>query len=253
MAKECKSCGNYYEGDYCDKCGYGKKPTSSKAAKKYKKATKPERFQTPEEKALYQKWAQEGKKPPKRDPNAGIKTLIIVAIVVIGGIFGVLYSTGAIFSSSKTEVITNYFNSITEGDFDKFVKCYPSQIKNDYEDDRSSAGLSKSDYMQKLYGDFKETYGDDYKIDVEFGRETKLDAEDYDMTEYKEQYGSAPTISEAYEIVVNVTFKGSVSTEDAKLYINVAKTSGSWKIFNITEDNGILEASSGESTGSTAE
>ena len=28
MSKLCKSCGNYYEGDHCDKCGYVPVPES---------------------------------------------------------------------------------------------------------------------------------------------------------------------------------------------------------------------------------
>lgn len=46
MSKLCKSCGNYYEGDHCDKCGYGDPNLKTHAADKYKKPTKPERFRT---------------------------------------------------------------------------------------------------------------------------------------------------------------------------------------------------------------
>lgn len=53
MSKLCKSCGNYYEGDHCDKCGYGDPNLKTHAADKYKKPTKPERFRTEEEKELY--------------------------------------------------------------------------------------------------------------------------------------------------------------------------------------------------------
>lgn len=49
MSKICRSCGSYYEGSYCTKCGYGKE-VKSKSLAKYKKATKPERFMTDEEK-----------------------------------------------------------------------------------------------------------------------------------------------------------------------------------------------------------
>ena len=89
MSKLCKSCGNYYEGDHCDKCGYGDPNLKTHAADKYKKPTKPERFRTEEEKELYAEWEKEKKEDTeiKRhyDPNAGKKTLAIVAVVVIGG------------------------------------------------------------------------------------------------------------------------------------------------------------------------
>lgn len=75
------------------------------------KPTKPERFRTEEEKELYAEWEKEKKEDTeiKRhyDPNAGKKTLAIVAVVVIGVIVAVLYKSGVIFSSTKTEVIEN--------------------------------------------------------------------------------------------------------------------------------------------------
>ena len=96
--------------------------------------------------------------------------------------------------------------------------------------------------------DFIESYGSDYTIDVSFGRETKLKESEYDLSEYKSFYGSAPNVSEAYEIVTNVTFKGSKGSEDAKLYIYVGKCSGKWCIFNITQDNGIVDEDTGLKT-----
>ena len=103
MSKLCKSCGNYYEGDHCDKCGYGDPNLKTHAADKYKKPTKPERFRTEEEKELYAEWEKEKKEDTeiKRhyDPNAGKKTLAIVAVVVIGVIVAVLYKSGVIFNS----------------------------------------------------------------------------------------------------------------------------------------------------------
>ena len=238
MSKLCKSCGNYYEGDHCDKCGYGDPNLKTHAADKYKKPTKPERFRTEEEKELYSEWEKEKKEDTeiKRhyDPNAGKKTLAIVAVVVIGVIVAVLYKSGVIFSSTKTDVIEKYFKSIQTSDFDSFVECFPKEMKNEYEQQRTEGGYGKEQVMKEvLYGDFIESYGADYTIDVSFGRETKLKESEYDLSEYKSFYGSAPNVSEAYEIVTNVTFKGSKGSEDAKLYIYVGKCSGKWCIKSI--------------------
>ena len=185
MSKLCKSCGNYYEGDHCDKCGYGDPNLKTHAADKYKKPTKPERFRTEEEKELYAEWEKEKKEDTeiKRhyDPNAGKKTLAIVAVVVIGVIVAVLYKSGVIFSSTKTEVIEKYFKSIQTSDFDSFVECFPKEMKNEYEQQRTEGGYGKEQVMKEvLYGDFIESYGSDYTIDVSFGRETKLKESEYD-------------------------------------------------------------------------
>ena len=53
MSRICKSCGKYFDGDYCNHCGYGKKDIKTKAAEKYKKNTTPVRFMTDEEKKKY--------------------------------------------------------------------------------------------------------------------------------------------------------------------------------------------------------
>ena len=55
MGKTCKSCGHYYSGEYCDKCGYGKPAKVAESVKKYRKAArkKPLRMQTEEDKKLF--------------------------------------------------------------------------------------------------------------------------------------------------------------------------------------------------------
>ena len=250
MSKLCKSCGNYYDGDYCDKCGYGNPNLKTKAADKYKKPTTPERFRTEEQKEQYAKWAEEerekkgdAERAKPKNSKAAVQMLIVVAVVVVGVIVGVLIKTGAIFSSSQKDVVSDYFTAVQQGDFDKFVKCFPDEMKNDYIKERKELGYSEEDYMNALYGSFKESYGDDYTIDLDFGKSTKLEKGDYDMSEYKNKFGTVPSISEAYEMVVNVNFKGSKDSETAKLYMYVGKCSGKWKIFNITQDNGIIDKS----------
>lgn len=242
MSKLCKSCGQYYDGDFCDKCGYGNPELKTKAADKYKKPSKPKKFRTEEDQKLYEQWEKE-KRDKRTASNSNVKFLIIVAVVVVGVIFAVLIKTGAIFSRDKKDVIKNYFEAVQSGDFNEFVKCFPKEIKNSYLTDLKESGYSEEEYMKEYNKDFKESYGDDYKISVKFGKETKLDKDDYDMSEYKKAYGSAPNISEAYEIVVYTTFKGSKGSEDAKLYLYVGKCSGGWKIFNLTQDNGIIDKS----------
>ena len=246
MAKVCKSCGEMYSGKYCDKCGYGDpKLKNSKAAVKYKKATKPERFRSEDDKAVYAKWEKERLEARKQrrnfDKNAGVKTLIITAVVFVAVVVVVLWRSGVIFKSDKRDVVKQYFASIQNSDFDKFIDCFPSDMKDEYEQQRKEGGYSKEDVMKKvLYSSFIEQYGEGYTISVKFGKETKLEKDDYDLEEYKKAYGRKPNISEAYELVVNVTFSGTKDTQEAKLYIYVGRVGPSWKIFGMTEDSGML-------------
>lgn len=243
MAKICKSCGNYYSGDYCDKCGYGKPTGIPESVKKYRKAAKrkPERMQTAEDKKLYAKWAKEERAQAAEknvDPKARQHFLIVVIIAAVIVVFLALYRSGAILSNTKEEVVEQYFNSIAQGDYDKFVKCFPTEIRRDYDSDRHDSGLSKEDYMKALYQDFTDAYGAGYSISLQFGNVTELEVGDYDMEGYKAQYGSAPRLNEVCEMVVNVEFRGLNGSEDAKLYIYVGRTGGYWHIFGMTEDMG---------------
>ncbi|MBQ8966295.1 hypothetical protein [Ruminococcus sp.] len=243
MGKVCKSCGHYYSGDYCDKCGYGKPEKVSAAAKKYRRAAKrkPERMQTEEDKKLYAKWAKEEKAEAaerRKDPKARQHFLIVVALATAIVVFIALYQSGAIFSNTREEVVEQYFNSISHGDFDKFVHCLPKEIKRDYESDRLDSGLSKEEYMKALYQDFTDKYGAGYSIIITYGNENQLDTADYNMEGYKAQYGTAPNLREVYEMVVNVEFRGTKATEQAKLYLYLGRTSGYWKIYGMTEDVG---------------
>ena len=247
MGKICKSCGNYYSGEYCDKCGYGKPAGVAESVKKYRKAArnKPPRMQTEEDKKLYAKWAKEEKQEQltkRTDPKAKLHFLIVVVIAAMIVTGFALYKSGAVFSNTKEDIIEQYFSSISHSDFDKFVKCFPKEIKREYEDDRQASGLGKEEYMKALYGEFTESYGEGYSINVKFGDTTPLSAEDYDMSAYKEQHGSAPKLSEVCEVVTNVEFRGTKGSQTSKLYIYVGRTNGYWHIFGMDEDMGSINA-----------
>ena len=168
MSKICKSCGSYYDGDYCTKCGYGKK-IKSKALEKYKKTTKPVRFMTEQEKKeFYDRQRQKYKQAQAKriDPHARRNTLIIIAVVAVIVIGAVLIQNGLLFSREKTDVINQYFTSISQRDFDNFVKCFPSEMKDEYEDERAMLGYEKEEYMQVFLEEFTEEYGEGFTISV---------------------------------------------------------------------------------------
>lgn len=240
MSKICKSCGNYYEGDYCTKCGYGNKNLKVKAAEKYKKATKPERFMTDQEKkeyyALQQKKNQE--KTAKSKEKSHKNLLIFVSIVAIAVIIIGLISSGVFSKEEKTDVIYDYFNAINERDFNAFIDCFPSEIKKDYKNDRETLDYSKTEYMDKFAEEFENEYGSGFSINVTCGKEKLL--ENYSMTDYEAQYGSVPNISEVYIVSVIVEITGPEKTEESHMECYVGSVNGSWKLFNISEVAGTI-------------
>lgn len=245
MSKICKSCGNYYDGDYCTKCGYGKPDVRSKSLEKLKKQAmrKPERFMTDEEKKeLYSQRAAKQKANTERtaDPNARRNMLIIVAIVAVCVVFGVLISNGLLFKTEKTDVIKQYFSALSSRNYDDFVKCFPKEIKNLYEDDRKTLGLDKSAYMDEFLKDFETEYGSGFSAAVSCGKEQQLTGSEIDLSDYKAQYGSAPSVSEAYIVTCEVTFSGSKKSETLQYECYVGKVSGRWKLFNVQYNAGTI-------------
>ncbi|MBR6872767.1 MAG: hypothetical protein IKN17_04565 [Ruminococcus sp.] len=253
MAKICKSCGSYYKGSYCEKCGYGKEDTSSKVLEKYKKATpkKPVRFMTEEEKSAAK--TKKAEKPMTRrvDPNARRNLLIAAAVVTVGVIIYVLISRGILFSNKKEDVIEQYFKALDSGDFDEFTDTLPGEIKEVYNKERSELGLSGEDYMKRFKEPLAEVYGSGFKISLEIGREEKLDRENdsevFDLKAYNEHYGSAPTVSEVYIVYCSVTYSGSLGSDTVEYECYIAKTGWKWKIFNMEFNPGTVTAEDGAS------
>ena len=248
MAKICKSCGSYYKGSYCDKCGYGKPETKSKVLEKYKKATpkKPVRFMTEEEKAAVRITPKADAAVRRSDPNARRNLLIAVVVVTLGVIVFVLIDRGLLFSNKKEDVISQYYTALENNDFDKFIDTMPSEIKDVYKNERSELGLSGEDYMRRFKEPLREVYGDGLTVSFSIGREEQLDKEKdaavFDLTAYKEHYGSAPSVSEIYIVHIEVTYSGSISTETVQYDCYIAKTGWKWKIFNMEFDPGIVKA-----------
>lgn len=243
MAKTCKSCGKEYKGEYCEHCGYGNPDLKTKAADKYKKSTTPVRFMTAEQKAEYyaelKKQQQErlagGK---KRDPKM-VRLLIVLAIAALLIIFGTLFGTGVIgFNEKNTDVVDKYFTAVNERDFDKYVSCFPKEMRKDYENDLKETGYSEKEYMEEFNSDFSEQFGSDFKIGYDILKVETIT--DYSLDGYKQAYGTTPNISEACLVITEVTFKGSQGEETYRMNCYVGKVGRHWKLFNMEYDAGII-------------
>ncbi|MBR6046314.1 MAG: hypothetical protein IKP47_11835 [Ruminococcus sp.] len=243
--KICRSCGQYYKGEYCDKCGYGKPEVKSKELEKLKKKTpkKPVRFMTPEE---IQAAGKEKKQAAvrKQDPNARRNFLIVIALVSVGIIIWVLISKGLLFTNNRDDVIKQYFTALDTNNFDKFVDTLPSEIKDAYKDEKKQMGLGGEDYMLSFKKDLTEVYGAGLSIKVELGSEEQIDKGEIteDLSGYKAAYGSAPSVSEAYIVNCEVTYSGQNKSETVEYDCYIGKVGWKWKIFNMEFKPGIAQA-----------
>lgn len=230
MSRECKSCGRYFNGDKCDNCGWEPK-SGTIIMNEGSTEERAESLQSHSEDIVSERHS---------DPNAGKNFLLTVAAAAVVLVVFALWKSGAIFSNTREEVVTQYFKAISEGDYDSFVKCFPKEIKADYEHDRVESGLDKKAYMQGLYGDMYSAYGSKFTIKAIITSEEKLDKSEYDMTAYTEQYGTSPELDEVYEVVTDVEFSGELSSDKALLCLYVAHSGGRWRIFGMTEDMGLM-------------
>ena len=244
MAKTCKSCGAFYSGEYCDKCGYGKPDVKSKSLEKLKKQArrKPDRFMSAEEKQ--KAYAAERREREKRrqsgaraaaDPNGRRNLLIAVAVVTVIVVLYALISGGVIFNGSKNDVIEQYFRALDENDFDKFTKAVAPEIEDIYKKERSDLGLGKEEYMKRFKQDLEAYYGTGLTISVSIGREEELDKEDFDemLAGYKEAYGSNPRLREAYVVYCEVTYSGSERTETVQYEVYAGRRFLKWRLYNV--------------------
>ena len=244
MAKTCKSCGAFYSGEYCDKCGYGKPDVKSKSLEKLKKQArrKPDRFMSAEEKQKV--YAAERREREKRrqsgaraaaDPNGRRNLLIAVAVVTVIVVLYALISGGVIFNGSKNDVIEQYFRALDENDFDKFTKAVAPEIEDIYKKERSDLGLGKEEYMKRFKQDLEAYYGTGLTISVSIGREEELDKEDFDemLKGYKEAYGSNPRLREAYVVYCEVTYSGSERTETVQYEVYAGRRFLKWRLYNV--------------------
>lgn len=250
MIKYCKSCGKEYKGDWCEHCGHGKPDIEVKAYDKYK-VNKPERFMTEEElqeknrlreKQLEtQEEQRKGKEKKSRSAQKKKSSqwtfIITVALVFVGVVLFTLYSSGVIFKpADKNEVIQNYFYSIAEKDFDKYISTMIAPMADEYRQELEEKGLSKTDFMGQSYADYTETFGEGFSITkFSTGREVQMSAQEIKASQQtiKAAFGKSYTIKEAYRIPAEVTYEGPVSGSTMNYYVYVGKIKNKWYILNI--------------------
>lgn len=248
MIKYCKSCGKEYKGEYCKHCGYGKPDLEVKAYDKYK-VNKPERFMTDEEKAQRAEEMKAQREAAKKQENktssqrrkAQTKSsqwgfIIVAVLVFIAIVLFVLYEAGFIFQpKDKKEVITTYFESIENNDFEGYMSTMVKPMAEEYRSYADVKGLSDTEAMKELYADYIQGFGEGYTITVEYGAEEMVSETIIKNSEYllNSEYEEKFDITEAYMINTTVTFKGNKAEETQTMHVFVGLIGRKWYILNI--------------------
>ena len=167
----------------------------------------------------------------KQSIKKEVYILIAILVIAVLGIVFVVFRTDIFGTPSGYEdVIEQYFTAISERDFDAYVDTMPAAISADYETEREDLGYSGYNYMDELYYDIFDTFGEDVTVTLTLGEATRPDDEyiDYFAESYEELYGESISTNKVYGVYVNASFSGSISEEDIEFECFVLKTGGKW-------------------------
>ena len=241
--KICKSCGKEYKGEYCEHCGYGDPKLKTRASDKYKKKggyVPPDQRKSTNSKPAKKNAKKNVRGRKQRDPKQ-VRLLVVLVIAVAGIILWTLVGSG-IFGAgnSSAEVVNTFFTAVNERDFGKYAGCHSKEQKNAIIDDLRETGLNERQYMDEFCAPFAEQYGEDFKVSYKIISTEPM--KNYSMDEYREAYGTVPTISEAECVNLDVTFEGSAGSETFRMQAYTAHIGLSWRMLELGYAPGIIEA-----------
>lgn len=215
MRHNCHKCGYRFEGSVCPECGeiyLTEKQRRNIALSKLEKGNAY---------AL-----------SKRDENKNTALMWVLLIAVAVFVISILSSNGVFGGKAYLETVENYFNSICESDFDKFVGTMPDCFSDIHESDREALGYEKDEYLKLLYESYFLEYGEDMTVSLEYG-ETESTPQaiiDTFVDGCQELYGVDFFGAKFLTLRVNATFSGSVSSQKLSYDCFLMKFDGSWYI-----------------------
>lgn len=226
MRKNCPDCGERFEGDVCPGCGAavsGKTDNKTKPNSLAENAAA-DKFLTDEQRAaaLIQ--------PANRKKDRSVLIFLIIIVILAAGF--ILYRSGAVGGGSYKKPIEKYFQGISSRDFDIYVGSMLNNTGREYIKEKEQLGYSGYDYMDKLYRDLFEQFGEDMTITVSFisKKRTEYEYVRSFAEGYMEDYGEAISSKAAYTVKTTVHFSGSVSSGDVDMDCFVLRHKGKWYI-----------------------
>ncbi|MCD7731989.1 MAG: hypothetical protein LUH56_00910 [Oscillospiraceae bacterium] len=168
--------------------------------------------------------------PEKKSIKKEVYVLIAIVVVILLLLLFVFRNSLFGAGTGYRDVISQYFTAISERDFDSYVDTMPDEIAADYEAEKADLEYSDYQYMDELYYDVFDEFGEDVAITLTFGDAERPDSEyiDYFAESYEELYGKSISTSNVYGVYVNANFSGSLSESDIEFECFVLKTGGKW-------------------------
>jgi len=151
---------------------------------------------------------------------------ILLLILIIGGLSWFFLSGG--IGGGMEEPLKNLTESIQNGDFNTYLKAFPSKVAKEIKED-----LDKDDFKD-MKKDFESEYGKNYKVTYKIDSKEKLSKDDLEELEeeFLDDYGKAK-FTKGYTLDVMLKIKGKLDDFENTTSIEVVYVKGEgWKLID---------------------
>lgn len=153
--------------------------------------------------------------------GAGAVVVIVLIIVLLCTLLGSSYKTA----------LDNYFDATFSGDFDSYRASYPDKIWKKMSDDATDKKEFKSNFKD-FEEELEEEFGKNVKVDYKITEAEEYDEDDLDdiRTALKLFGISKKTVTEAYELELELTIEGDEDEDTEDASFTVVKIDGDWYV-----------------------
>jgi len=205
MSKFCSNCGTQISDEerFCPACGTGT-------------ATEPTASPAP--------IAKPNKKLFIGAVTVGAFFLFIIAIVLIVALAGGGYK----------RPIDNMVKGIQRGSWKTFSKAFPEDMVEAMEKAWRLGGIDGDEFIEQAVEETEDTYGKNFKITYKILDKDELSEDDLDdLKDSLEIFGvDGDKIKKAYELEIEMTYKGKKDKDTEEETLIVGKIGGKWYIID---------------------
>lgn len=173
---------------------------------------------------------------PKRKADVlfGRVLIITLAFIMLVSSAFLYYRNGYLNGKSGcNKPIISYFEAICQRDFDSYIEAMPYELRTDHQVQLNTLGFDKYDYLDTLYTDLFDTFGEDMSIKLKF---LSVESDSYLTNNisrnFYEKYGYRSNIEDCCMVRLKAHFEGSLSSADKYINCTVVKLNGKWYIID---------------------
>lgn len=166
---------------------------------------------------------------------------IVPSVLVV---FLILFIPISISNGGYKGLMKDYCKSINKQNYQLYKNSFPSFItENGLEDLMLFAYDSGENYIQSIYNDYTQQYGEKFKLSCKVIDRTKLSKDK--LAQYSADStslctdGSEIKIKKGYKLTISMKYKGKIDTNTQELSVIVIKYDGHWYIYDDSNNSDI--------------